>query len=215
MNKLRINNESIYEEYKSIDDIENISSPLLVSSKRYLESIKKNPIMYIGQETNEWVNYDNNSIHSLNDIENRYDEFLIDYKTAKTIYWQFIKNILTTEYDDIHKNIIWTNTLICGNRFSKGHPEITKELENLSLQNLLFLYDYFKPSYIINVSGSNNPYYNITEKFLNEIGISIEYPISTNAITIKDNYIWTYHPNYLRKSKKEKEVKEKIKRLIK
>lgn len=215
MNILRIYNETIYDKYKSLDNIEDLSSPLLVSSKRYIENVKQNPIMYIGQETNGWVNEDNNAIHSIDEIENHYDDFLLDYNTSKSIYWQFIKDVLSTDYKNISKNIVWINTLLCGNRFSKGHPEINKELKKISLQNLLFLYEYFKPSYIINVSGSNNPYYDITNEFLHEIGIKMDYPSSSNPVIINDNYIWTYHPNYLRKSSKEEIVKDKIKSLIK
>ena len=215
MNNLRLLNENIYEQYKNLNNIEELSSPLLVSSKRYLENIKEHPIMYIGQETNEWVNEDDIALHSIDDIENNYDSFLIDYKTSKSIYWQFIKDILSTDYDNLHKDIVWINTLLCGKRYGKGHPIVNEELKKLSLNYLLFLYDYFDSKYVINVSGPNNPYYDITDKFLKEIGISMDYPSSNNPIIIKDNYIWTYHPMYLRQSKNEEYVKEKIKELTK
>ena len=41
------------------------------------------------------------------------------------------------------------------------------------------------------------------------------YPTRDNPVIIKDNYIWSYHPKYLRMSKNEYIVKDKIKRLIK
>lgn len=43
----------------------------------------------------------------------------------------------------------------------------------------------------------------------------MNYPTSTNPVIVNDNYIWTYHPKYLRISKNEEIVKDKIKRLIK
>ena len=78
---LKSYNEELFDNYLKLDNSEELSSPLLVSSKRFLNNIKKNPIMFIGQETNGWVNYnkDNSSI-TVDEIENSYDDFLIDYK---------------------------------------------------------------------------------------------------------------------------------------
>lgn len=215
MNNLRLLNEDIYEQYKNLNNIEELSSPLLVSSKRFLENIKEHPIMYIGQETNGWVNEDDIALHPIDDIENNYDSFLIDYKTSKSIYWQFIKDILSTDYDNLHKDIVWINTLICGNRFDIGHPILDNKFKNLSLKYLLEIYDYFKPSYIINVSGNDYPYFELTNSFLKEIGINMDYPKYYNPVVCQENYIWSYHPKYLRMSKNEDVVKEKIKELIK
>lgn len=215
MNNLRTFNELIYNKYLSLDNINLLSSPLLVSSKKYLENLSNKKIMYIGQETNRWVNEGNEVIRSINDIEDSYDYFLLDKCTSSTIFWQFIKNILDVNYNELHKNIIWTNTLLCGNRFEKGTPCTNDKLNNISLEYLLFLYDYFKPDYIINVSGNRNPYYNITTKFLNELGITLDYPTKSNPVVIKDNIIWTYHPLFLKRSKLENNVKDEIKRLIK
>ncbi len=215
MDILRIYNETIYDKYKSIEGVEDISSPLLVSSKRYLENVKDKPVMYIGQETNGWVNENGFIIHELDEIEKSYDYFLLERHTSGSIYWQFIKDVLNTEYSNLSKEILWINTLLCGKRYGKGHPIVNEELKRLSLNYLLFLYDYFDPKYVINVSGPNNPYYDITDKFLKKIGIYMDYPNSNNPVIIKDNYIWTYHPMYLRQSKNEEIVKEKIKELIK
>ena len=86
MNKSRLINESTYNKYTKLDNLDNLSFPLLVSSKKYLESIKEHPIMYIDQETNGWINDDDISIHTIDDVEDNYDSFLINYKTSKSIY---------------------------------------------------------------------------------------------------------------------------------
>ena len=91
MDILRIYNETIYDKYKSIEGVEDISSPLLVSSKRYIENVKDKPVMYIGQETNGWVNENGFIIHELDEIEKSYDYFLLERHTSGSIYWQFIK----------------------------------------------------------------------------------------------------------------------------
>ena len=207
--ELKEYNKIVYDEYLNLNNLDSLSSPLLVSSNRYLDNICSNPIMYIGQETNGWVNDDIDN-PTLNDIESYYDGFLIDYKTSKSTYWQFIKNIISS-YDELYKNIIWVNTLLVGNKNNIGYPIIDNDIRRLSLEYLLFIYNYFKPSYIINVSGSNNPYYYNTIKFLDTIGIKINCPTNNEPIVISDNYIWTYHPKYLRFSGKENMVLSKIK----
>ena len=206
-------NENIYNEYLSLENLESLASPLLVSSKEYLKKVKENPIMYIGQETYGWVNFKGDTIYSLDNIEKCYDEFLMKRNTSKTIYWQFIKKILDVDYDKLYENIVWTNTVLIGSRYSKGAPIMNNKLKELSLKNLLFLYEYFKPEYVINVSGIYDPYYDITDAFLKKIGLNIESPTKENPIVIKDEYMWSYHPNYLRKSGNEAKVLKKIKEL--
>ena len=174
--------------------------------------------MYIGQETYEWINYNkNNSDINLDDIENRYDEFIIDYKTSKSIFWQFIKSVINSDYSDIANNIVWTNTLIVGKRYSKGSPRVDDKIKNLSLEYLLFLYEYFEPSIVVNVSGNSNPYYEITRLFLEKINSNIKdlYPTSDKPIIIDNNsnIVWTYHPRQLRYKKEFNNAVEKIRKL--
>lgn len=222
MNKLRNFNEEIFEEYMNLENKDKLSCPNLVSSKRFLENIKKHPVLYIGQETNGWVNYDKdfdyNNI-SLDKIEDTYDNFLIDYHTSKSTFWNFLKKCLKEDYSSFHKNIVWCNTLLMGKRFDKGHPEVDYNLYELSIQYLLFLYDYFEPSAIINVSGNSNPYYNITNDFLQIINSNLQniWPTNTNNVLIdsETNYIWTYHPTKLNYMKKTDEACEKIYKKIK
>ena len=210
--KLKEFNAYIYDEYLNFRNIEELSCPLLVSSHRYENIVNNNPILYIGEETNGWVNDVSNN--TLENIEQHYDEFLIDFNTSKTIFWQFIKNVLNTDYNNLCKNIIWANTLIVGKKHGKGSPILDDNIKRLSLEYLLFLQDYFKPRAIINVSGNNCPYYNITKTFLETNNIDVEYPSFNNPVNINNNYIWTYHPQYLRMSKNEEFVLNKIKKKI-
>ena len=215
---LKSYNEELFDSYLKLDNKEELSSPLLVSSKRFLGNIKKNPIMFIGQETNGWVNYDkDNSLITVDEIEDSYDDFLINYKTSKTIFWQFIRDIVGS-YDEISSNVVWTNTLIVGNRYSKGHPVLDSKIKNLSLNYLLFLYEYFEPSIVINVSGNTNPYYKVTNEFLSKIDSSIKdsYPSKDNNIIIdaEKSIVWTYHPMKLRLENKFDENVNKIRKLI-
>ena len=213
---LKSYNQELFDSYLKLDNIKDLSSPLLVSSKRFLGNIKKNPIMYIGQETNGWVNYDKDNV-SLDDIENSYDDFLIDYKTSKTAFWQFIKDIVGS-YDEIASNVVWTNTLVVGNRYSKGSPEFNNKIKNLSLNYLLFLYEYFEPSIIINVSGNTSPYYKVTRDFLSIISSNIKdiYPNKNESMVIDTDksIIWTYHPMRLRLDNNFDENINKIRKLI-
>ena len=213
---LKSYNEEVFDSYLKLDNKDVLSSPLLVSSKRFLSNIKKHPIMYIGQETNGWVNYNKDNV-SLDDIENSYDDFLIDYKTSKTTFWQFIRAIVGS-YDDIASNVIWTNTLIVGNRYSKGSPEFNNKIKNLSLNYLLFLYEYFEPSIVVDVSGNTNPYYKVTKEFLYKIDSNIKdsYPSKDNSIImdIDNSIVWTYHPIKLRLDNKFDESINKIRKLI-
>lgn len=221
MDKLRKFNEDIYNRSLKIDDVENLSCPNLVSSKKFLEHIRPNPILYLGQETNCWVNDNRKCIVDLEEIENAYDHFMINRGTStKSPFWQFIKMSTNIKYKDIYKNIVWCNTLLMGKRYSSGTPEVSKELASLSLENLLFLYEYFKPSVIITVTGNRNPYYDITTKFLKEINSSLvgNWPIFNDPLiedAEKDIY-WTFHPRFLRLNKgMQREVSGRIYKKIK
>ena len=212
MTDLKAMNIIIYDKFKKLKDA-NLSAPLLVSSNRYLHSLTKHPIMYIGQETNGWVNYDDGHM-DFDKIEDTYDNFLIDYHTSKSLFWSFLKKATGLSYEEFSKQIIWCNTLIAGKKDAIGTPNITNELKDISLEYLLFLYNYFKPLYVIDVSGPNNPYYDVTTKFLDTIGsnISTSYPSKENYILMDDikNIVWTYHPKKINMDQKTGEVTDKI-----
>ena len=199
MNELKEFNKYIFDKYKNLRNIDNLSSPNLVSSKIFNEKIEKHPILYIGQETNGWINYDKdiNEI-TLDIIEDTYDFFLIQKHTTKSIFWRFLKNCLNDNYQNFYKNVVWCNTLLCGKRYGKGTPDIDENLKQLSLENLLFIYNFFKPRAIINVSGNSNPYYDINKYFFKEIKSSLldSYPTDNNPLLIdyEKNIFWAYHP---------------------
>ncbi len=212
MNDLKIFNEKIYEKYLKLYN-DDVAMPNLVSSKRFLEKIKKHPILFIGQETNSWLNY-YGGIKTLDEVEDGYDSFIIDENGANTHFWRFIKQIIDGK---VCENVVWTNTILYGKRASVGAPNISKDGIELSLENLLFLYEYFEPSYIINVSGNRNPYYQVAKLFYDKIGSKLKdtCPVSNDKLKIDGNIFWTYHPNYLVYRKGFREVTTKIKELIK
>ncbi len=55
MNKL---NEYAYEEYKHLSNRDELSIPLLISSSDDYTNNLERIVLYIGQETNCWMNYD-------------------------------------------------------------------------------------------------------------------------------------------------------------
>lgn len=219
MNKLHDFNKYIFEEYNKIENLEDLSLPLLISSDlSYINNLEKK-IMYIGQETNGWVNdyevdYEINAVV----LEQIYLSFLRKGATNRD-FWLFIKHVLDISNDKLKNNVIWNNTLLAGKRIEKGHPIVSKKLENLSLDYLLFTHDYFKPEQIIFVNGPHNPYYDITIKFLKELKSKLihEYPTKNNPLLIDEdkNIIWTYHPNYQHRIGINTEIISKIKNKIK
>jgi len=204
-------NKTLIDKYKSIENVVDLSAPLLVSTdSNYLYNISNsnNKILYIGQETNGWINDINDWNLTQELLESVYLE-VIKRKNSNE-FFRFINNFST----NIYQNVIWSNTLIAGKKHGKGHPIVTDKLQELSLESLLFLYEYFKPTITLFVSGPSNPYYEIVKEFLNTIKSKIDsYPkISNPVISDKEkNIFWTYHPNYLNM----KHLKKKVLRNIK
>lgn len=186
-----------------------LSNPLLVSSnKGYIEKIKNTKsIMYIGQETNGWELSQN-----IDKIENCYLNFLSSGASNRE-FWKFLKLLRNKDNNDL-RDIVWSNALICGKYEEKGTPTVTDLLQEKSLQNLIYLYNYFNPSITVIVAGPHNPYYEIVSKFLKEINCSISglYPKS-NEMLLSDeirNIHYTYHPNYLNRKGKLLELSKTI-----
>ena len=197
MDTLKEFNKKIYDRYMLCDNKEVLSSPNLVSSKRMENIVKPNPILYIGQETNEWVNYNKDIADvTLDTIEERYDEFLIDYGTSKSRFWSYIKKILDVDYSELYKNIIWSNTYLFGNRYSKGIAPLNEEEYNMSVENLAFLYKYFNPTYTIFVAGNGYAYEKAIKDFLKGINSDLDKPEPSSPVKIDtiNKVIWTYHP---------------------
>ena len=217
-NKLHIFNEKIYEKCNLLKNKDELACPLLVSSNnQYLEKINesKQKILYIGQETNGWVNYDDNNEFMVNEIEKVYYDFMMKSDYNKP-FWQFIKSIIGPD-NKVFDNIIWNNIFITGKRSEIGPPSNYNEIGEISLEYLLFLYEYFNPKNVILVSGPNNPYYDITIKFLKEIKSNIKtYPTVNNNMLIdyEKNIFWTYHPNYQNRKNFINDNEEKIKKII-
>ena len=218
MKNLRNINEEIYEESLYLPDKDDLAAPNLVSSNEFLKHISKHPILYIGQETNGWVNYDHDDM-DVNVIEKAYDDFYVDGTTSKTTFWKFLKRCTDLNYNEFHNDVVWCNTILLGKRYDKGAPEMNNRLYKLSLQYLLLLYEYFEPRAIITVCGPNNPYYTITKDFLDNIDSNLkdQYPTSTNKLLFDDsnNIFWTYHPMNLCYTNNYEEISNKINQKIK
>lgn len=219
MNKLYEFNKYVLNKCNNLEYKETLACPLLVSSNPEFEKNLERRIFYIGQENNGWVNWDETSFeYSQELIEYRYLEFLKN-GAASTEFWQFISKVLNVPREDLIKKIIWNNTLIAGKRYEAGPPNCDNRLTDLSLENLLFLYEYFKPEYTILVNGPNNPYYDITHQFLKELKSKLQnyYPKIDNPMLVDEDkkIIWTYHPNYQKRKNLHKEIIPNISNIIK
>lgn len=219
MNKLDEFNKYVLNKYENLNYKDSLACPLLVSSNPEFEKNLDRKIMYIGQENNGWVNYvgeDNN--YTQQAIEDRYFEFLKN-GAATTEFWHFIRKVLQVPNEDLVRNIIWNNTLIAGKRYEVGPPNFDNVFKDLSIENLLFLYEYFNPEYTILVNGPNNPYYDITISFLKEIKSKLQdtYPKLENPMLVDEDkkIIWTYHPNYQKRKSLHKEIIPNIYNIIK
>ena len=207
---LHQNNEEILEKIVYLDEDNELSNPLLVSPKI------NGKIMYIGQETNRWWGLLKENGYSASDLERFYEDFFLKNNVNNGAYWRFIKGIINKT--NISDDIVWTNILIAGKAFGKGKPSICDKLIDLSVKNLIAIYEYAKIEKIICVCGPNNPYYDIFMKFLSEIGKQVSnYPHKCDRIIYSsdDSVLYTYHPQYLKRIKQFDKVEEKAKIFVK
>lgn len=190
-------NEYILESLSSDIKKYNLAGPLLVSSsEEFKENIIKNKsVMYIGQETNGWLNEG-----SLKDFESLYQNFLYNNNYNRE-FWKFIRRVVEKTNDLKLDNILWANAIICGKKDEIGAPKLTDKLENISKDYLVTLYKLFRPDMVVIASGPSSPYYEIVKEFLKNIDskISGNYPKSNESIITDEtkNIYYTYHPNYL------------------
>lgn len=205
--------EKITKSKLTSNQVDSLSSPLLVSPKCITDS--KNKILFIGQELNTWVNHkiDDNDITSTL-LEDVYYNFLKN-EIYRSPYWKFISEIIYP--DSIVESVIWANILICGRKYEKGTPEITKDIQQISIDYLKKLYDVVKPQKVIITSSAREPYYSNILKFLELLHIQIEgYPTLEKPIIHDETnrLMWTYHPNYLVRSGNFSDVLEEAKRKV-
>jgi hypothetical protein len=217
MNELRKFNIELLKQFKEIMHLNDFSYPLLVSSRdEYLNNINKcnNRVLYIGQETNCWGDgVYTDDINDCHNIEQIYYHFLTKRNANNKEFWRFIRNILKIEKEDLGNNVIWSNSLIASKRDDKGTPDHVDEIKELSINNLVFLYEYFKPNYVIVPAGPRNPYYEIIMDFSRRINLNLEtYPTLKQPLIVDSNnkFYWTYHPNYLNQHQLFNNVANKI-----
>lgn len=211
---LKIYNERVYQEYMKLDYTK-MSCPLLVSTKKeYLENLQ-NPILYIGQETYTWLNYDDNFIYSIDNIEEGYYNFFKELPFSMNVFWSFFKDSTGISKKEFISRLIWSNCYICGKRNEKGLTEYHNEIKNLSIDYLIHLYEELHPKLTIFACGNNEEYYSIVRAFVKRIKeCDIKKVSKQNEIIQVEDILYTYHPNNLRFSKNQKQIKEKIKSFL-
>lgn len=219
MNELREYNKYVLKRCYSFIQEQDLATPLLVSSdENYLKGLKRK-VLYIGQETNGWLNYsDKNFMPNVDETEQGYYNFLNKKCANNKDFWRFIRECLSISKEELSNNVIWNNTIITSKRVGTGHPLMNDEIKEISIDYLAYLYNYFNPEYTIFVNGPHNPYYEMTKELLTRFDSDLvgNWPTKSNPVLIDDNkgIIWTYHPNYLNKSHLKNEVIEKIKKKV-
>jgi len=219
VSELRECNKYVLKRCYNFIQAQDLAIPLLVSSDdNYIDGLNRK-ILYIGQETNCWLNYENiNYMPDVEKVEQEYFDFLAKRCANNKDFWRFIRDCLEISREELSKNVIWNNTIISSKRTSIGNPKMTQELEDISIKYLIYLHDYFKPEYTIFVNGPKKPYLTITNEVLKNLGSDLvdNRPTVQNPVLIDSNkgVIWTYHPNYLNKSHLKDEVIQKVKKKI-
>ena len=211
---LRIHNEKVFNEYMKLNYTK-MSCPLLVSTKKdYLENLQ-DPILYIGQETYTWLNYEDNFIYNTDNIEEGYYNFFKETPFNMNVFWDFFKECTNLEKGEFIKRIIWSNCYICGKKNDKGLTEYHNEIKNLSIDYLIHLYEELNPKLTIFACGNKEEYYSIVKAFVKKIKDSdIQKLNKQNEIIQVEDILYTYHPNNLRFSKNQKQIKKKIKSFL-
>lgn len=215
LEKLIINNSSLsfreknimlFEEYaKAQSQIEIVykkgSAPLLIpSSEEYFEKMQGNyKVMYIGQENYGWLNHFDK--YNLQDVEKRYID-RIDYikntSNSLTMFWDFYK-CATGDID--MQNILWTNAYLGGDKYDNKPFDKRYLIEDISVYNLISIYEEFKPDCIIAVCGPGEEYRKVLKRFLNHININLGVAKPTLyeplQVCMERNFYYTYHPQFL------------------
>ncbi len=219
MNDLREYNKAVLERCYGFIKEQDLSTPLLVSSSQdYLSKLDRK-VLYIGQETNGWLNYNDKCfMPQVEEVEQGYLKFLDEKCANNKDFWMFIRKCLEISREELSKNVIWNNTIITSKRVGLGHPVMTDQLKQISIDYLKYLHNYFKPEYTIFVNGPRNPYFDMTTELLKNFNSDLvgNWPTKSNPVLFDDSkgIIWTYHPNYLNKSHLKDEVIGKIRKKI-
>lgn len=207
MNKIESFNEYAFNKLKGMENMEDIANPLLVSPKC------NGNIMYIGQETNGWYGSIAKTDYSCEFLTYNYENYL-NGKVRKTPFWNFIKDIYGEEF---YKDVVWTNSLIVGKACGKGVPTDYERFIDLSVENLLTIYEYFGIDKIICTGGPYNPYKKICKMFFDEIGKNIDMSLNVkDGVIYSDDQkvLYTYHPQYLKQAKIYNKVLESAKEIM-
>ena len=192
-------NNYILSKYNELPCQDELSKPLLVSPEL---SYNNDSVLYIGKETNTW--YDETDLLKL---EKCYYDFMKNNARNRD-FWKFIKSMYSVD------QVIWNNTFICGKKDSLGLTPHYNSIYDMSIEYLVFLYQYYKPNKTIIACGPKNPYYSVIEEFCKHVNSNLvgKYPTLEQPIVSDDtlNIFYTYHPKYLKLQHKTNEVLSKI-----
>lgn len=186
------------------------SSPLLLTStKKYIENYKESSILYIGQETNGWVN-NNIPNPTIEDIEDYYEQDVLIQKGGAGGYWKLMHQEALKQ-----QKIIRSNMLLMGRKLGKGKSYVNEDLQKIYLEYFEFIYKYLSPKKIVISGCVEKPYYDIAKEMLkiikSEINLEELRKKSTNLLSDnKKDIHCTYHGQYLLQKKELDEVYKKI-----
>ena len=142
-------------------------------------------------------------------IENLKKQKRIMYIGQETNGWELKDNIDSIE--ECYLKFLYNGA---SNREFWRFLKLIRNKEEISLENLKFLYNLLKPDMIIMVTGPNNPYYEIIQEFLKHLNSSLVnlYPTTKDMLLIDEtkNIHYTYHPNYLNRRGKLLELSKTI-----
>ena len=191
-------NKYIFDKYNELACKEELSKPLLVSPAL----TGKKEVLYIGKETNTW--YDEVDLLKL---EQKYYDFMKNNARNRD-FWKFIKRMYNID------QVVWNNVFICGKKDTLGLTPYYADIYQMSIEYLVYLYNYYKPAKTIITAGPNNPYYQVIEDFCKQVNSNLVgmYPTTNNPIVTDEQLgiYYTYHPKYLKMIKKTDEVISKI-----
>lgn len=203
-------NEKALNYLRKIECNEDLSNPLLISPKC------SGKIMYVGQETNCWQGGLRDNEYKVIELEELYYEKFFNSNFKNTLFWKFVREIY--EKYNVSDDIIWTNVLLVGKKDSIGKPLNSDRIRDISIENLISIYENFNIEKIICVAGPNNPYYDVFTSFLDEIGKTISgYPCKEQTVVYSDDKkaAYLYHPQYLWRNDIYDDVVDEMKLFIK
>lgn len=194
------------------------TNPLLIQAdSNYLNADIK--IMFFGQETNIWHEKHGDFLYhgNVDKLTRFYSNFFLNknYKNHKSPFWNGINELeaeIKKELDNQSVGFVWNNVLKIG-RGKIGFPSKINPLTNRYFKIVPDEISILKPDYIVFFSGPN--YDKLLKYVIGDFSTQKIKGFAEKELCIIKNDIIplsfrTYHPNYLRRSKKLDTVIESI-----